>query len=74
VGRSYLPLAHTALTTLEHWHNTLPTAALLNYYPDLLPLLDDYLKSTATLGRSHQLSGVAFMDVSTAFAVSLFLS
>ena len=51
VGRSYLPLAKTALTAMEHWHRSLPAAALLTYYPDILPLLDAYLKSTTSLGN-----------------------
>jgi len=51
VGRSYLPLAATALSALEHWHRTLPPTTLLTYYPDILPLLDAYLKSSASLGK-----------------------
>lgn len=51
VGRSYLPLATTALTALEHWHQALPATALVAYYPVILPLLDAYLKSSASLGK-----------------------
>ena len=61
VGRSYLPLAATALSALEHWHSTLPAAALQTYYPDILPLLDAYLKSTANLGNLH--FGPKFTDI-----------
>ena len=50
VGTSYLPLAKTALTAVEHWHRSLPSAVLLTYYPDILPLLDAYLKSSTSLG------------------------
>jgi len=46
-----LPLAKTALTAMEHWHRSLPAAALVTYYPDTLPLLDAYLKSTTNFGN-----------------------
>ena len=74
VGRSYLPLAKTALSALEHWHQALPSAALLTYYPDILPLLDAYLKSTANPGKLVLLSFCIIFLLNSDFFSDLTLS
>lgn len=50
IGRSYLPLAKIALSTLEHWSRAFPSSLLEPRYKDVLPLLDAYLKSVEDSG------------------------
>ncbi|XP_077979786.1 DNA-dependent protein kinase catalytic subunit-like [Glandiceps talaboti] len=47
IGLSYLPLAHAGLEAIEVWAFKLPRHAFQPYYKELLPWLDDYLKTAA---------------------------
>ncbi|KAI6646753.1 DNA-dependent protein kinase catalytic subunit [Oopsacas minuta] len=50
VGLSHLPLAETALDTLEEWLLTLQSDVILKHIPDILPALNDYLTTSADAG------------------------
>ena len=45
LGLSYLPLAMVAMDALESWSKTLPLHTLQPYYKEILPNLDNYLKT-----------------------------
>ena len=49
-----MPLANTAIDTLEHWsrHGAKLSAIFEPHFAELLPLLDSYLKSNADLGKN----------------------
>ena len=51
MGRSYLPLAEQGLDTLELWRDTLPESVLKPYYPQILPYLDAYLKTSTDISN-----------------------
>ena len=71
LGLSYLPLAHAGLDALEAWNKQLPPALLHKHFSDVLPYLDDYLrtinsdqssgqeasKNWEALSQSHSLRG-----------------
>lgn len=46
LGVSYLPLAIIGMDALEYWSKILPTEVLQPIYPDILPYLDSYLRSS----------------------------
>ncbi|KAL4240201.1 hypothetical protein ACF0H5_000995 [Mactra antiquata] len=46
IGLSYLPLALIAMDALEFWSSSLPKHVMLPFYDDILPYLDNYLKTT----------------------------
>lgn len=46
LGVSYLPLAIIGMNALEYWSKILPTEVLQPIYPDILPYLDSYLRSS----------------------------
>ena len=50
VGLSHLPLAETALNTLDEWLLNLNSHIILKHMPDILPALDDYLTTSADSG------------------------
>jgi DNA-dependent protein kinase catalytic subunit len=54
MGLSYLPLAQVGLDALEWWSQVLPADIISLYYPDILPCLDMYLK-TSDKGVEKQL-------------------
>ncbi|XP_061175418.1 DNA-dependent protein kinase catalytic subunit-like [Saccostrea echinata] len=45
IGLGYLPLAMIALDALNYWSDTLPPSVIQQYYPQILPCLDSYLKT-----------------------------
>ena len=51
LGRSYLPLAEQGLDALELWRDTLPESVLKPYYPEILPYLDAYLKTSTDISN-----------------------
>ena len=51
MGRSYLPLAEQGLDALELWRDTLPESVLKPYYPQILPYLDAYLKTSTDISN-----------------------
>ena len=50
VGLSHLPLADTALNTLDEWLLNLHSDIILKHMPDILPALNDYLTTSADAG------------------------
>ena len=50
VGLSHLPLANTALDTLEEWLTAMPPDLVTRHIPDILPALNEYLTSSADAG------------------------
>ena len=50
VGLSHLPLADTALNTLDEWLLNLHSDIILRHMPDILPALNDYLTTSADAG------------------------
>ena len=50
LGLSHLPLAYTALDTLEEWLTALPPELVTRHIPDILPALNEYLTSSADAG------------------------
>ena len=50
LGLSHLPLANTALDTLEEWLTAMPPELITRHIPDILPALNEYLTSSADAG------------------------
>ncbi|KAM4606662.1 DNA-dependent protein kinase catalytic subunit [Polymixia lowei] len=48
LGLSHVPLANAALDALEAWSSHIPLETMQPCYKNILPLLDGYLKTTAT--------------------------
>ena len=50
LGIGYLPIAETALASLEYWLVALPPDALRPHYPLIMAKFDDYLQKNKALG------------------------
>ncbi|KAM6458275.1 DNA-dependent protein kinase catalytic subunit isoform 2-T2 [Liasis olivaceus] len=53
LGLSYTPMADVALDALEDWSSHIPRYTIQPYYKDIVPCLDDYLKTSASADESQ---------------------
>lgn len=56
LGINYLPMAESALASLEYWLNNIPLARLKPFYPVLLAKFDDYLQLNKPSESDEQLA------------------
>ncbi|TRY56699.1 hypothetical protein DNTS_012969 [Danionella cerebrum] len=62
LGLSHAPLATAALDALESWSSLVPAAVLEPHYPEILPYLDGYLKTTSSSEKDGSSMDVTFVS------------